>query len=109
MLQQERPDDYVIATGQSRAVREFLDLAAGRAGVDWRSHVETDPRYFRPTEVDALEGDASKAHQVLGWYPQYTFEDLVREMVDHDMELARQEQTLVRAGHQIAPRGGAHA
>ena len=105
MLQQDSPDDYVVATGESHSVREFLDLAAGVAGFDWKRHVETDPRYFRPTEVDALQGDASKAHTVLGWKPEISFEELVRSMVECDLELARQEQTLLNAGHKIHNRG----
>ena len=105
MLQQDSPDDYVVATGESHSVREFLDLAAGVAAVDWKRHVETDPRYFRPTEVDALQGDASKAHTVLGWKPEISFEELVRSMVECDLELARQEQTLLNAGHKIHNRG----
>ena len=94
MLQQPEPDDFVIATGESHSVREFLDLAAAHCGVDWRSHVERDPRYFRPTEVDYLQGDASKARLKLGWQPRVSFEELVRMMMEHDLELARQEQTL---------------
>src|SRR2546426_2452697 len=109
MLQQDLPGDYVVATGESHSVREFLDLAASFAGVNWKSCVETDPRYFRPTEVDFLEGDASKARQVLGWQPEISFEELVRSMVERDLELARQEQTLLQAGHQINPRGRVHA
>ena len=108
MLQQDSPDDYVVATGESHSVREFLDLAASFARVNWKSCIETDPRYFRPTEVDVLQGDASKARQVLGWQPEISFEELVRSMVEHDLELARQEQTLLRAGHEINPRGRAH-
>ncbi len=109
MLQQDSPDDYVVATEASHSVREFLDLAAGIAGLDWKKHVETDSRYLRPTEVDSLRGDASKAHRVLGWKPEISFEELVRQMVEHDIELARQEQTLVRAGHLVSQRGGVHA
>jgi GDPmannose 4,6-dehydratase len=109
MLQQPSPDDYVVATGESHSVREFLDLACQYAGLRWDSFVEPDPRYFRPTEVDALEGDASKARRLLGWKPEISFEDLVKEMVEHDLELARQEQTLRRAGHQVPQRGGAYA
>jgi GDPmannose 4,6-dehydratase len=108
MLQQESPDDFVIATGTSHSVREFLDLAARFAGVDWRSCVEKDPRYFRPSEVDSLEGDASKARYVLGWRPEICFEELVQSMVEHDLELARQEQTLLRAGHRLVSRGYAN-
>ena len=108
MLQQYSPGDYVVATGESHSVREFLDLAASFAGVNWKSCVEADPRYLRPTEVDSLEGDARKARQVLGWQPEISFEELILCMVEHDLELARQEQTLLRAGHQISPRGRVH-
>ncbi|MEQ1885695.1 MAG: GDP-mannose 4,6-dehydratase [Bryobacteraceae bacterium] len=109
MLQQPEPDDYVIATGESHTVKEFLDVAAEILELDWKSCVETDARYLRPTEVDALEGDSSKARRVLGWRPEIHFEQLVRSMVEHDLELARQELTLTRAGHVVSPRGGAHA
>ena len=105
MLQQDQPGDFVVATGESHSVREFLDLAASLLGLDWRKHVESDPRYLRPTEVDFLRGDAARARAVLGWAPQVTFEELVRMMVDHDLELARQEQTLSRAGHRLVIRG----
>ena len=109
MLQQESPQDLVIATGKSHTVREFLELAASIAEVDWKSCVESDPRYFRPSEVNSLEGDASKARHVLGWRPETSFEELVQSMVKHDLDLARQEQTLILAGHRIVPRGHAHA
>jgi GDPmannose 4,6-dehydratase len=99
MLQQLEPDDYVIATGESHSVREFLELAAEQCGLDWRKYVKTDPRYFRPTEVDALRGDAGKARKKLGWAPKVSFSDLVKMMVEHDLELAEQEKTLIRAGH----------
>jgi len=105
MLQQDEPDDYVIATGESHSVREFLEMAFEMLGLDWRRHVEIDPRYFRPTEVDYLLGDASKAREKLGWRPRVSFEELVRMMVEHDLELARQERTLKDAGHVIALRG----
>jgi GDPmannose 4,6-dehydratase len=105
MLQQPQPDDFVIATGESHSVREFLELAASLCGVDWTRHIETDPRYFRPTEVDFLCGDATKARTKLGWKPKAGFEELVRIMVEHDLELARQEQTLARAGHKVVVRG----
>jgi len=85
MLQQEQPDDYVIATGETHSVREFLDEAFGYAKLDWRKHVEIDPRYFRPTEVDLLLGDAGKARQRLGWRPTVSFRDLVQMMVDADL------------------------
>ena len=105
MLQQPEPDDYVIATGESHSVREFLEEAFSYAGLDWRDYVEIDPRYFRPTEVDYLLGDASKAREKLGWRPRVTFKELVRMMVDHDLELARQEKTLRDAGHAVMLRG----
>jgi GDPmannose 4,6-dehydratase len=105
MLQQPAPDDYVVATGEAHSVREFLELAAAFCGVDWTQHVVSDPRYLRPTEVDFLLGDASKAHQKLGWRPKVSFEDLVKMMVDHDLDLALQEQTLTQAGHSVVHRG----
>lgn len=105
MLQQSEPDDYVIATGESHSVREFLEEAFGYVGLDWRRYVEVDPRYFRPTEVDHLQGDATKARAKLGWRPKVTFKELVRMMVDHDLELARQEKTLKDAGHAVMLRG----
>jgi GDPmannose 4,6-dehydratase len=108
MLQHHTPEDFVIATGKSYTVRQFLDVAASYAGLDWSTCVETDPRYFRPSEVDALEGDASKARKLLGWRPEISFEELVRQMVEHDMELARQEQTLVRAGHRVSTHRYSH-
>lgn len=105
MLQQERPDDYVVATGESRSVREFLDEAFGLLDLDWRDYVVIDPRYFRPTEVEHLQGDATKAREKLGWRPRVTFKELVRMMVEHDLELAHQERTLLDAGFRMAPRG----
>ncbi len=108
MLQQETPSDYVIATGESHSIREFLDIAAEYCGLDWKRYVELDPRYLRPTEVDHLMGDASAARRELGWQPKINFEQLVKMMVAHDMELARQEQTLNRAGHRVPTRGAAH-
>ena len=86
ILQQPKPDDYVIATFETHSVREFLDEAFGYVDLDWKKHVEIDPRYFRPTEVDVLQGDFSKAKQVMGWEPRVRFEELVRMMVDHDLE-----------------------
>ena len=85
MLQADEPDDYVIATGETHSVREFLELAFAHAGLDWEPHVEIDPRYFRPSEVDVLLGDASKAREQLGWAPKVGFEELVRIMVDADV------------------------
>jgi GDPmannose 4,6-dehydratase len=101
MLQHHEPGDFVIATGENHSVREFLDVASSCAGVDWQSHVEIDPRYYRPTEVDCLQGDSCKARRELGWEPRISFEQLVTSMVEADLELARQEQTLIRGGHTV--------
>jgi GDPmannose 4,6-dehydratase len=89
MLQQEEPGDYVIATGESHSVREFLDAAFSHLDLDWHPYVEIDPRYFRPTEVDVLLGDARKARRILGWEPRVGFGELVRMMVDSDFEAQR--------------------
>jgi GDPmannose 4,6-dehydratase len=86
MLQQDEPDDYVIGTGESHSVQEFLDEAFAYAGLDWQAYVEIDPRYFRPTEVDALLADATNARKKLGWEPKVSFKELVKIMVDADME-----------------------
>jgi len=86
MLQQDRPEDFVIATGESHSVREFLEEAFSYLDLDWRDYVEIDPRYFRPTEVEFLLGDARKARQRLGWQPRVTFPELVRIMVDADLQ-----------------------
>ena len=107
MLQQPQPDDYVIATGESFSVRQLLEEAFGYAGIDWQDYVEIDPRYQRPTEVDCLLGDASKARFKLGWKPKVGFKKLVHMMVDCDMELARGERTLRDAGHNVIFRGAA--
>ena len=85
MLQQEEPDDYVIATGETHTVREFLEEAFSYAGLDCREHVEIDPRYFRPAEVDELRGDASRAATILGWKPRTTFRNLVEIMLRADL------------------------
>lgn len=92
MLQQDTPDDYVIATGEAHSVREFADVAFARVGLNWEDYVETDPRYERPSEVDALIGDYSKAQRQLGWKPKTTFTDLVNRMVDEDLQLVRDEK-----------------
>ena len=92
MLQHDEPEDFVVATGETHAVSEFLDEAFGYAGLDWREFVEIDPRYNRPTEVDLLLGDASKAKKLLGWEPKVSFEELVHMMVDTDMELAARDK-----------------
>ena len=86
MLQQNQPDDYVIATDETHTVREFLEVAFGHVGLDWRKYVEIDPRYYRPAEVDLLIGDYSKARQQLGWEPQTEFGELVKLMVDADVQ-----------------------
>ncbi len=86
MLQAPEPDDYVVATGEQHTVREFCELAFSRLDLDWEAHVEIDPRYFRPAEVDSLLGDATKAREQLGWEPTVGFEELVRIMVDADMQ-----------------------
>jgi GDPmannose 4,6-dehydratase len=89
MLQQDKPDDFVVATGESHSVREALDVAFGALGLDWKKFVEIDPRYFRPTEVDHLHGDASKARQALGWKPKVGFKELIEMMVKADEEDVR--------------------
>ena len=85
MLQQENPDDYVIATGETHSVREFLDEAFGLVGLDWKKYVEIDPRYYRPAEVDLLLGDPAKAKEKLGWKPKTTFKELVKIMIEYDL------------------------
>jgi len=92
MLQQDEPDDYVVATGETHSVREFLEAAFQYAGLDWRKYVEIDPRYYRPSEVDLLVGDASKAKRQLDWEPRTKFLDLVKLMVDADMDLLRRHR-----------------
>ena len=86
MLQQDQPDDFVIATGECHSVRELVELAFGYVGLDWRKHVAIDPKYYRPAEVDILLGDASKARRVLGWQPRTPFPELIKIMVDHDLQ-----------------------
>jgi GDPmannose 4,6-dehydratase len=91
MLQQEHPDDYVVAMGETHAVREFCELAFGHVGLDYRDHVVQDERFMRPAEVDLLVGDPSKARQVLGWKPDVSFAQLVATMVEADTELVRRQ------------------
>jgi GDPmannose 4,6-dehydratase len=91
MLQQDEPDDYVVATGETHSVREFLDEVGATLDMDWTPHVGVDPRYYRPAEVDILHGDASKARRALGWTPKTTFRDLARMMTEADLELAERE------------------
>lgn len=105
ILQQPEPEDFVVATGEAHSVSDFLDVAASCLGLDWKKYVKEDPRYLRPTEVDYLCGDATKARTKLGWAPKVTFQQLVKLMAEHDLELAKQETTLAKAGHQVAQRG----
>jgi GDPmannose 4,6-dehydratase len=101
MLQHEEPSDFVVATGESYSVREFLDEAAVRLNLDWQKHVEIDPKYFRPTEVDYLLGDSSKVQSALGWKPKTSFKQLVSMMVTADLRLAHEEK-LVATGREMA-------
>jgi GDPmannose 4,6-dehydratase len=106
MLQQEKPDDYVVATGESISIRDFLGLVFGQLDLDWKQFVEIDPRYFRPAEVDHLEGDPAKARKLLGWEPKTDIRALAKMMVESDLRLAQKELVLKNAGHEEAPRGG---
>ncbi len=94
MLQADRPDDYVVATGETYSVREFLDEVFGYLELDWQKYVEIDPRYFRPSEVDLLLGDASKVRKALNWKPKVTFKQLARMMTDADMKIAQDEKII---------------
>ena len=105
MLQHSEPGDFVVATGESWTVRQFLDEACALLELDWNDCVAIDQRYFRPAEVDHLHGDSAKARAAFGWEPQVRFRDLVRLMVDADLENARRDRTLIDAGHRV----GAHA
>ena len=98
MLQQASPGDYVIATGETHSVREFVEEAFSLVGLDWEKYVHEDPRYFRPTEVDLLKGDSSKARRELGWRPEISFKQLVKMMVDSDWQLARRERLVKESG-----------
>lgn len=108
MLQCSDPDDFVVATGESHSVRDFLDLAAEYCELDWRDYVESDSRYLRPSEVDHLQGDPAKARRILHWEPRVSFRNLVKRMVDHDLDLARQERRFADAGHGLVMRKVAH-
>jgi GDPmannose 4,6-dehydratase len=99
MLQHDQPDDFVIATGQTHSIREFLEETFSVLELNWKDYVEQDPRYMRPAEVDLLLGDASKAANVLGWKPTVTFKGLVKMMVDADMIMAQRERILSDQGH----------
>ncbi|MGD0279467.1 MAG: GDP-mannose 4,6-dehydratase [Smithella sp.] len=98
MLQQDEPDDFVIATGETHSVREFAEKVFSKLDLDYNKYVAIDPRYFRPTEVDVLLGDASKAKKILNWQPKVTFDKLIDMMIASDMQLAQKEKTLVDAG-----------
>ncbi len=98
MLQQDKADDYVVATGETHSVREFLDEVFGILGLDWKKYVEIDPRYFRPAEVDLLLGDAAKARADLGWKPVVTFKSLAKMMTEADWEMARRERYIKERG-----------
>ncbi|MFH1673766.1 MAG: GDP-mannose 4,6-dehydratase, partial [Pseudomonadota bacterium] len=104
MLQQKTPDDYVIATGKNYSVKEFVTKVFDKLDLDQRKYVETDPRYFRPSEVDILLGDASKARDKLRWKPKVSFDELIDMMIAGDMELASQEKTLRDSGHIVQSR-----
>jgi GDPmannose 4,6-dehydratase len=105
MLQQPAPDDYVIATGETHTVKEFLDVVFGHIRLDWKRHVKIDPRYYRPTEVDFLIGDASHAKQKLGWEPKVRFKELAVMMVEADL---RMEQERLE-GTRTYPKSSDHA
>jgi GDPmannose 4,6-dehydratase len=94
MLQQGKPDDYVVATGETHSVREFAEEVFGHLDLDWQQYVEIDPRYFRPSEVDYLEGDPGKAKKVLKWQPKVGFKELAGMMTDADMKIAEREKII---------------
>jgi len=96
MLQQDNPDDYVVATGETHSVREFCEEAFGQLGLDWQKYLRHDARYERPSEVDLLIGDSTKARRQLGWVPKVGFKELVKIMVDADLELAKREAQIAR-------------
>jgi len=99
ILQQDKPDDYVIATGESHSVKEFVEMVFQKLGLDYKEYIEIDEKYFRPSEVDVLKGDASKARKELGWSPKVKFKQLIEMMVESDLELAYKERTLLDAGY----------
>ncbi|HHY29311.1 MAG TPA: NAD-dependent epimerase/dehydratase family protein, partial [Syntrophaceticus sp.] len=105
MLLQDKPDDYVIATGECHSVREFLEETFNQLDLDWREYVEIDPRYLRPTDADYLQGDSTKARRKLGWKPKVGFRQLVQMMTQHDLDLARRERLLKDAEHTAVLRG----
>ncbi len=107
MLQQDEPDDYVVATGETHSVREFAEESFRLLGLDPDTHIRIDPKYFRPAEVDMLMGDATKAKEKLGWQPKVGFNELVQMMVETDMEIAKREKTLMDHGYQMRSEGEA--
>lgn len=104
ILQQDEPDDFVIATGENHSVREFAEKVFQKLDLDYKEYVETDPRYFRPTEVDVLLGDSTKAQKILGWKPKVSFNQLIDLMIEADLELANKEKTLLDAGYRVGNR-----
>jgi GDPmannose 4,6-dehydratase len=102
IMNADEPDDYVVATGETHSVREFLEKTFSYLDLEWEEYVEIDPRYFRPAEVDLLLGDASKAREKLGWEPKVSFDDLVKLMTDYDLQLARQEAEARELKHSSA-------
>jgi GDPmannose 4,6-dehydratase len=96
MLQQAEPDDYVIATGETHSVREFCELAFAEVGLNYEKYVKTDERFYRPAEVDLLIGDSTRARKILDWKPRYTFQELVKEMVQADLKAASQARSVNR-------------
>jgi len=104
MLQQEQPDDYVVATGKMISVREFCEKAFARYNMNYEDYVEIDPRYYRPAEVDQLLGDPTKAKEKLGWEPKVSTDELINMMTDHDFRLARRDYMLYVHDNKLAPR-----
>jgi GDPmannose 4,6-dehydratase len=105
MLQQDQPEDFLLATGETHSLREFVERAFGQVGLDWRRHAEVDPQYYRPTEIDRLEGDSSKARRKLGWAPQTTLRDLVKITVETDVQLL-EDKPSGQIERRMAMRGG---
>ncbi|MEO6906819.1 MAG: GDP-mannose 4,6-dehydratase [Abditibacteriaceae bacterium] len=105
ILQQDMPRDYLIATGEAHTVREFAERSFAQVGLDYQDYVQVDPRYYRPAEVDYLLGDATETRQALGWEPKTSFDELVREMTEADLELARKERVQYDADPHVALRG----
>jgi GDPmannose 4,6-dehydratase len=100
MLQQPKADDYVIAMGETHSIRELLGVAFGKVRLDWEEYVTVDPHYYRPTEVDILQGDSTKARTILGWKPKWSFRCLIEDMVDYDLAVASKEVGISRVDQQ---------